>query len=723
MMQWAKGGIFVFILGIVSSVFAESVNSHFLDSLGKRSDTSGAIDRITVYGARHSLTTRSPQEAREQAKETPGGAAIKSADHFQEGPARSLGDLLKNTPGLYLASDGTDISRVSIRGSGIQADDGPIGIQFLLDGIPMNDAEGEANMDDYDLRAIRYAEICKGANSLDNGAYTLGGSINFIPPTGYDADRLMLRIDGGDFGEAAGDVSTGGVKGPLDWYASVAGRRADGYRIHCGQKGGNFFGDFGWKLCPFLENRFYLNVASLDRELSGGLSHDEANADPTQADPDSAISQNFGTSETMARIANRLTLKKNNDRIDFGAYWQLRKEEERSFYGAESFDGIHDFTDDNFGVSGKVESKRAILQFPCTFTGGLGMTFESEDGENYVNAGGVKGEQTGSGLRTAVNTPLYGSARIDLLKNMAVTVGCQATYALRRFVNRTIASDNDSDDMPVNTVNLFGVSPRIGLLFGMGKDAQVFVNYNHSWQPPSFDQMVEVDTSAGSGYDFFALQPQQAWTAEGGLRGERNAVEWNLSAYRSWLRNELLEMNDIHGSDLGTVNVGHTIHQGIEAGLNVEILNSVFVHAPDTSLANRLTLSQSYTFNDFSFDNDPVYGRNRIAGIPVHLYEAELRFESQEGFYAGPQIQFNITRYPADQANTLFVDPYAAVGLGAGYRAKKGASIYFEARNIFDKHYAAGVTPIPDGRTVDGPARIFQPGEGRSFRGGIGWRW
>jgi iron complex outermembrane receptor protein len=723
MVRLVHGWLFVFVFGVASSVCAGTADSHTIDSLEKRSDTNGTIDRITVYGARRSLTTPSVQEAQEQADETPGGTTVRSADHFQEGPARSLCDLLKNTPGVYLESDGTEISRVSIRGSGIQADDGPIGIQFLLDGIPMNDAEGEADIDDYDLRAIRYAEIYKGANSLDNGAYNLGGAINFVSPTGYDADRLRFHVDGGDFGEAAADISAGGVKGPIDWYASVAGRRGDGYRIHSAQKGGNFFGDLGWKLTPGLENRFYLNVVSLGRELSGGLSHDEANTAPTQADPDSAISQNFGTSETMARIADRLTFTKGDDRIGFGVYWQLRNEEERSFYGAESFDGIYDFTDDNFGASGKVEAKCMILQFPCKVTGGLGMTYESEDGENYVNAGGVKGVQTGSGLRTAVNTPLYGSVRIDLLKNLAVMIGCQVTYAMRRFEDRTGASDDDSGDAPVHTVNLFGANPRIGLLFGMGKDAQAFVNFNHSWQPPSFDQMVEIDTSAGGGYDFSALLPQQAWTAEAGVRSERGVVEWNLSVYRSWVSDELLEMNDVHGSDIGTVNVAHTVHQGIEAGLKVEILNSLFIHALEASLANRLTLNQSYTFNDFSFDNDPVYGRNRIAGVPVHLYEAELRFESPEGFYAGPQVQCNITRYPADQANTQFVDPYATIGISAGYHAKKGASIYCEVRNMFDNHYAGGVTPIPDARAVDGPARIFQPGEGRSFFGGVGWSW
>jgi iron complex outermembrane recepter protein len=723
MMRCACGLLLVFIFGIAGVISAGTADTHSPDSLGKVPDTGATVDRITVYGTRRSLTTPSVQEAQERVKQTPGGATVRPADHFQEGPARSLGDLLKNIPGVYLESDGTQTAKVSIRGSGIQTDDGPIGVQFLLDGIPMNDAEGEADIDDYDLRAVRYAEIYKGANSLDNGAYALGGAINLVPPTGYDADRLKIHVDGGDFGEASADVSSGGVKGPIDWYASAAGRRADGFRIHSAQKGGNLFGDFGWMLKPGLENRFYLNAAALDRKRSGGLSHDEMVNDSRQADPDSAVSQDFGSRGIMARIADRLTFATDAYRFDLGAYWQVHNSEDRSFFGNESRDGIYDFTDNNLGANGKFDAKQTLLTFPCKFTGGLGITYESEDGTNYANLGGFKGPLTASGIRTAVNAPLYGSARIDLLKSLAVTIGCQATYALRRFADRTSATDDDSDDVPVHTVTLFGVNPRIGVLFGLDKDAQAFVSFNHSWQPPSFDEMVEVDTAAEGGYEFSPLQPQQAWTAEAGLRGEHGAVEWNLSVYRAWVRNELLEMNDVHGSDIGTVNAGHTTHQGIEAGTEVEMLNSVFFHRPDPNHANRLFLNQSYTFNDFSFDNDPVYGHNRIAGIPVHLYEAELRFESPDGFYVGPQVLCSIARYPGDQANTQFVDPYATVGFVAGYHGKKGASIYFEARNILDKHYAAGVTPIPDARTVDGPARIFQPGEGRSFFGGVGWSW
>ncbi len=220
---------------------------------------------------------------------------------------------------------------------------------------------------------------------------------------------------------------------------------------------------------------------------------------------------------------------------------------------------------------------------------------------------------------------------------------------------------------------------------------------------------------------FTPLEPQHAWTVEAGTRGEHGRLGWELSLYHSWVQDELLEINNASGVDIGAVNVAHTYHQGIEAGLEIELLDSMLTKKTADRPGDKLTLQQTYTLSDFHFDGDPVYGDNRIAGIPVHLYQAELMYESPCGFYAGPNVQWNISKYPADHANTLYADAYALLGFKAGFQSKRGYSIFFEARNLTDKHYAAAVDPIPDATTVGGPAQIFNPGDGLSFYGGISW--
>ena len=53
----------------------------------------------------------------------------------------------------------------------------------------------------------------------------------------------------------------------------------------------------------------------------------------------------------------------------------------------------------------------------------------------------------------------------------------------------------------------------------------------------------------GDSLEFTPLEPQQAWTAEIGSRGESGRFGWELSLYHSWVRNELLDVNDAFGVD------------------------------------------------------------------------------------------------------------------------------------------------------------------------------
>jgi iron complex outermembrane recepter protein len=100
------------------------------------------------------------------------------------------------------------------------------------------------------------------------------------------------------------------------------------------------------------------------------------------------------------------------------------------------------------------------------------------------------------------------------------------------------------------------------------------------------------------------------------------------------------------GMILARNNVPRTNHQGIEASLEVELLRDILVPKQANGVGYRLSFEQSYTLNDFHFDQNPVYGDNRIAGIPIHVYEAELLYQSPFGFYAGPNLQCNLSRYP-----------------------------------------------------------------------------
>ncbi len=99
-----------------------------------------------------------------------------------------------------------------------------------------------------------------------------------------------------------------------------------------------------------------------------------------------------------------------------------------------------------------------------------------------------------------------------------------------------------------------------------------------------------------------------------------------------------------------------------------------------------------------------------------------MRYEHPSGVYFGPNVEWNIVKYPVDEANTLFAEPYALLGFRTGYKTPRGFQVYFEAKNLLDKTYAAYVEPIADARIGD-DNDSFSPGPGRGFYGGISWNW
>ncbi|HZS18824.1 MAG TPA: TonB-dependent receptor [Candidatus Udaeobacter sp.] len=682
------------------------------------SSASGVV--VSAESEPESLTSPSEQQAAEQKKEVPGAFTLRNTKEMKLGRASNFDDLLQRTPGVFFQTDnGTEMTRISIRGSGIQSEDEPLGVQFMLDGLTLNQADGEAILEDFDLATIEYAEVFRGADALRYGSITLGGAINLVTATGYDADPFYVRLEGGSFGYFRGQITSGGVSGPVDYIASVMGRVRDGFRDHSEENTERFFSDFGYKFNENLENRFYLTLDRTDRQLPGSLTKEQLNEDPQQANED-AVEQDFNKNWTFMRLADKLSYRSEGYQFDAGLFWFHRDMDEVGFFSPEFAEGITQFYSDNYGLSLNFISRSELFGRRNIFTIGLTFQLEREATQNYQNLGGHPGATTARNVGISINTPFYAENQHYLTDKLSFLSGIQLIYARRHF--------EDEFDSPfvgnqTHTQDFFGWNPKTGLLYEVNRQTQLFVNFSGSWQPPSFDNMVDFTEGPSSAEVYSPLQPQQALTVEIGTRGERGRFQWELSLYRSWLHNELLELNDAQGNDLGDVNVNRSYHQGIEAGLDIELLRPVFSQKKLKALEGSLRLSQSYTLNDFHFNDDRVYGDNRIAGIPIHVYEAELLYQAANGFYAGPNLRCNLSNYPVDEANSLFADPYTLFGFKVGYRSRTGLSVFFEAKNLTDERFASAVDAIADARTDNESPEVFHPGDGRSFYGGVSWNW
>jgi len=681
---------------------------------------------ITVVGTnvQQSLTSPSADKAAAQKREIPGGFTIKSANEMKLGRASNFADLLQSVPGLFMQSEnGMEISKVSLRGSGIDSADEPLGVEFLLDGVSFNQGDGEAIIEDFDVSTLSYAEVYRGANAFKYGGLTLGGAINLVPFTGYDAGPLQIQVEGGSYGFIRSQASVGGVDGPFDYYASLSGRSRDGYREHSRENTELLFTDLGYKLSDHLENRFYLTVDQTDRQLPGAVDQATLQNSPQSADP-LAAPMDYSKQWYYVRLADKLSYERDGHQFDASVYWWHRELQEKGFYDPlDPQQGIQVYHADDAGIDLNSVTHGNLFGRPNIFTIGMSPAFETEQDHNYQNLSGAQGATIAKDLELSVNVPVYLENQHYLTEKLSVLTGVQAVYALRQFYDYfTATTDGDQSARQ----NFFAVNPKIGLLYELNNDSQAFINFSRSFQPPSFDNMVNFDSGTDPtqvyGLQYTPLQPQKSWTIEVGTRGERGRFDWELSLYRSWLKDELQNLYDAQGNDRGDVNVARSYHQGIEAGLGIELWNSKTLK---DKTGQRLTLNQTYMLNDFHYEDDPVYGNNRIGGVPIQLYEMNLRYEAPCGFYIGPNVQCNLTSYPVDQQNTLNASAYALLGFKTGFAFNLGRSkfsVFVEAKNLTDERYAASVDPIPNAQNPADP-QVFHPGDGRSFYAGLTCNW
>ncbi|MGF1615880.1 MAG: TonB-dependent receptor plug domain-containing protein [Gammaproteobacteria bacterium] len=173
------------------------------------------LDPVVVEAERPSLTQENLSSAEERLRLIPGGVNLIGPRELEEKRPSSLVDALGAQPGIIARSffGGNDQARLNIRGSGLQQNPVQRGVRLLLDGLPVNLADGSFIIGVLEPRTTQYIEVYRGANGARYGATTLGGAINFIAPTGYDHDFSRLALEGGSFGFASALAATGGRLG------------------------------------------------------------------------------------------------------------------------------------------------------------------------------------------------------------------------------------------------------------------------------------------------------------------------------------------------------------------------------------------------------------------------------------------------------------------------------------------------------------------------------
>lgn len=705
----------------------------------------------TVYLAPVTVTGEAPAaetQARERLNAFAGGTGVVASQDLEGRADVTISDALSGVPGVVVQDffGGNDQPRIQIRGSGLQQNPVERGVLALQDGLPINRADGSYIAGLATPRQADFIEVYRGYTANRLGAAMLGGALNFVSPTGATSPGAAVTVEGGSFGHANITARAGGRLKDVDGIVQFGHSQRDGFRDYNSSERTSFDGNFGAHLTDAVKTRLFLGYTDLGFDVAGPLPKSALDANPKQVhggpvivggapvNPGPNVLRDQPRREAQQfRIGNRTSATFGDHMID-GAIGYTHTEDSFRFpisSGVREIEG-----GDTTLVARYAYAPAADAPLPL-FDASVRYVIGSAERKDYLNDGGTRGALFGQHDLEADTLSVHAGFNVPVTQAFTVSPAVTISRATRtntdtfagatrptlafnpanpgqRLPNGAVAAVDTSYDHTYSAV-----SPSLGVTYRPNDRHMVFGAVSRSFEPPTHDDLLATvngtpNSSAGrpapgnpalpaDAYRTPDLKAQTATTLEAGWRGEVGPAAIDVVTYYSWVDNELLSLRDATGASLGAVNADDTRHFGTELGLSAW-------------LTDALSARIAYTYQDFSFHNDPVRGNNRLAGAPEHVVNVSASYLVTDAFTVGTNIQWVPTETPVDNMNTLYRDSYVTVGLRSDYQISETIGVYGEVRNVFDETYASSTLVVDQARPDQA---AFLPGDGRAFYLGL----
>jgi iron complex outermembrane recepter protein len=698
--------------------------------------TNVSLNTVVVTG------TTPADAAKQDLYRNPGSAYVSnSSERLQtKSNTATAASLLQYIPGVYAQAEGNNQGfRLSIRGSSVSnTNTYKYGVSFYFDGLTFPGfATAGVPPFIFEPLAVDYTTVLPGSNAFDFGSLTLGGAVNFVDHTGYDAPTLQLRFDAGSYGYYKGQISSGIVDGNADFYESVTESSDQGYQAHTEELGTRVVGNIGYQISPDISNRFYYRFGNEFFKNGGLLTNAQISNSPRIANATTAKEDAYYNVPDNFFFGDKATIKLDSDsNLELGLSYSYSY----MYSNAVGVAGGYAASYAESTISPSFTYNRSDILFDRQSNTTLSLRLSSiidGDTKNY-NYTLSTTPNYGQTIRDAV----YGGStegaftaanEYEVIPNLWIKTGAAATYD--RLVDRIITAaapvagpiNNANDDQ--GRVDWKGV---LGLRYDFTPDVQVFTDVSRSVEPTTAS-----GTENANDLSEVNLKNQTATTVEVGTRAKAGIFDGSLTFYRSWVDNELLTVATQLSPTLvtQTSNATPTIHQGIEAALSTTLwedknnppvttkdpkdIKDITAPEEEQHGPSTLVLRQAYTLSDNHFVNDPSWGSARLPAVPENFYQAELRFQHWTGAYIGVSTQYS-DKIWEDFANTISSPSYVTLGAEIGYAPPKAPwEVHMTFSNITNEHYAAYIRQTADAKGVD--TAVAAPADGFGVFGGFSY--
>ena len=635
----------------------------------------------------------------------PGAAVIVSQEQIQQFTPSSTEEILKRVSGVYVKPEEESAIVANIGMRGISSAD--YKTLILEDGVPVAAGLFVGNGRYYNPRIQRMdsIEVLKGSSALRYGPMNIGGVVNYR--TKQPKDGALVDLSIGSWDTYKTTVELGGssptkdsnVGAILSW-AKSDGFMDKGYEMKDAViKAGTAIGDNQWVGVKFTHYENDANISYRGQFL--GEYHAKKQNNPAPDDW-------FLTERNSFDINHRWDINPDTE-LQTLLYWsEMNRDYWR--YGvnatASQAAGRWIYTDnvsgnnrafERIGAETRLIAKNTIFNIPGEAEIGLRLMNEKMDDVtiNAKRATPRSGTTAKDTKDSAKSVALYAQNRFDISDQLSVTPGVR----VERYEQQR---DDKQKNETVKTSNT-EVMPGLGVTYQFIPAVQLYASVYKAFSPA-------LNGDSLSGMKDQKLEAETAVSWELGLRGQQDAVRYELTAFRMDFDNQIIPANS--NSDFQSTNGGKTYNQGLEGAVSLEFENGFDVFANLTWIANAEFKGDRYNKNGSlkSKDGDRVpYTPEWVANLGVGYTYAGLRSQLSAN-YTGSQFTDELNTKPIVENTSGFftgkIDAYTTVDLTTRYTLNDQVEFYGAVKNLEDKRYIAS---LRQGIYV-GPERSFEAG-------------
>jgi iron complex outermembrane receptor protein len=631
----------------------------------------------------------------EKRKDIPNATILMDKMDVQESPAKSLGELLANEPGVDWRTQGNyggAVDEIHVRGMSGNA------TQVRVNGVTINSPSvGIADVSRIPLNNIERVEVVKGSGSVLYGSGAMGGTVNIITKR-PERDRMDLNVTAGYGSQNTYQVSAEQgmfAVGDFGYYLTANRRETDGFRDNSDLE----HNDVSLKLVLEKGN-------SLDISLYGDYIEREYGR-PGLEPPDGT--EDFFVGEEKVHNSEAASLFDEGSDDDYHAVLEAKSQplEWLGFRVRGDYTHMENYNYlryvDFFGslVGSKAWTTNEVLGAEANleikpFEGTsllLGTEYKGYDWENESVGLDAKGiEAPGTSLTTDADLHTIG-------------VFAEGQYRPCTYF-KALAGIRQEDHSEFGTVDL----PRFGAILNPWENTAIkFTQGKHFLAPTPNDLFWPEDPFAKGNPD---LEPEEGWHTD--VTVEQSFVDDKLfftASYFHWDVDNKIQWGPDSNGVFTSQNLSTFEADGLEAGTNIGPfynlslgLHYTYVNADEESKA--YTKQQYYdpggwlapgfpppTPADFQYS----WVKRRAAYTPEHLFKGNLVYRGDFGLTATATVRYVSDRhwyntetdvaYPVTKTVKYTLDPYWTADVKVDQRVYNHWFLSLQGNNLFDEEY------------------------------------